>query len=282
MKYKFIQIIGFLSLFLSCDNSKQLTKIETQNISVNAELASNAAVDAYMEPYKTHVESAMNTVISYAPKTHSKKNGQYNTALGNMMADAVMELSNPVFKSRTGKNLDMVLLNHGGIRSILSKGDVTNKTAFGIMPFENSVVVTALKGSVVLELASYLKDFGKAHPISGLEIVLNADLTFQSILINGQEIEPSKTYYVATNDYLYKGGDRMDFFKKSDTLYDLNYKIRNVLIDYFTKYDTINPTKDQRFIPAHPGLLLLPKPNRQVPTSRTQKWLVYYVALSTK
>ena len=214
MKYKFIQIIGFLSLFLSCDNSKQLTKIETQNISVNAELASNAAVDAYMEPYKTHVESAMNTVISYAPKTHSKKNGQYNTALGNMMADAVMELSNPVFKSRTGKNLDMVLLNHGGIRSILSKGDVTNKTAFGIMPFENSVVVTALKGSVVLELASYLKDFGKAHPISGLEIVLNADLTFQSILINGQEIEPSKTYYVATNDYLYKGGDRMDFFKK--------------------------------------------------------------------
>ena len=86
MKYKFIQIIGFLSLFLSCDNSKQLTKIETQNISVNAELASNAAVDAYMEPYKTHVESAMNTVISYAPKTHSKKNGQYNTALGNMMA----------------------------------------------------------------------------------------------------------------------------------------------------------------------------------------------------
>jgi len=248
MKYKFIQIIGFLSLFLSCDNSKQLTKIETQNISVNAELASNAAVDAYMEPYKTHVESAMNTVISYAPKTHSKKNGQYNTALGNMMADAVMELSNPVFKSRTGENFDMVLLNHGGIRSILSKGDVTNKTAFGIMPFENSVVVTALKGSVVLELASYLKDFGKAHPISGLEIVLNADLTFQSILINGQEIEPSKTYYVATNDYLYKGGDRMDFFKKSDTLYDLNYKIRNVLIDYFTKYDTINPTKDQRFI----------------------------------
>ena len=130
-----------------------------------------------MEPYKTHVESAMNTVISYAPKTHSKKNGQYNTALGNMMADAVMELSNPVFKSRTGKNLDMVLLNHGGIRSILSKGDVTNKTAFGIMPFENSVVVTALKGSVVLELASYLKDFGKAHPISGHFTFASSPLT---------------------------------------------------------------------------------------------------------
>ena len=40
----------------------------------------------------------------------------------------------------------------------------------------------------------------------------------------------------------------MDFFKKSDTLYDLNYKIRNVLLDYFSKNDTLNPTIDQRFI----------------------------------
>ena len=63
-----------------------------------------------------------------------------------------------------------------------------------------------------------------------------------------QRIELEKTYYVATNDYLFKGGDRMDFFKKSDTLYDLNYKIRNVLLDYFSKNDTLNPTIDQRFI----------------------------------
>jgi hypothetical protein len=57
-----------------------------------------------------------------------------------------------------------------------------------------------------------------------------------------------KTYPVATNDYLYKGGDQMYFLKKSDTLYDLNYKIRTVLIDYFKTYDTLSPTKDQRFI----------------------------------
>jgi hypothetical protein len=40
----------------------------------------------------------------------------------------------------------------------------------------------------------------------------------------------------------------MYFLKKSDTLYDLNYKIRTVLIDYFKTYDTLSPTKDQRFI----------------------------------
>jgi len=246
--YKYIQIIGIISLFLSCDHSKKLTTSEGENISISEDLKSNQAIEAVIAPYKVNLDKSMNEVLSYAVDTYSKSDGDYNTAIGNLMADAVFELSNPIFKSRTGNELDMVLLNHGGIRSILPKGDVTHKTAFSIMPFENSVVVTALKGSVVLELVSYLKDFGKAHPISGLKLVLNADHSFQSILMNGQKIEPSKTYYVATNDYLYNGGDRMDFFKKSDTLYDLNYKIRNVLIDYFTKYDTLNPTSDQRYI----------------------------------
>jgi 2',3'-cyclic-nucleotide 2'-phosphodiesterase (5'-nucleotidase family) len=108
--------------------------------------------------------------------------------------------------------------------------------------------VVALKGSVFMEMTAYLKAFKRAHPISGLELVLNADNSYQKIRVNGKAIDPTKTYYVATNDYLYNGGDRMYFLKKSDTLYDLNYKIRNVLIDYFTKYDTLNPKKDQRFI----------------------------------
>ena len=190
----------------------------------------------------------MNEVLSFSVDTYSKNNGDYNTAVGNMMADAVFELTSPLFRNRTGKNIDMVLLNHGGIRADLPKGNITTKTAYSLMPFENSVVVTALKGSVILEMTNYLRSFKKAHPISGLELVLNADNSYRKILVGGKSVESEKTYYVATNDYLYKGGDRMDFFKKSDTLYDLNYKIRNVLLDYFSKNDTLSPTIDQRFI----------------------------------
>ena len=82
------------------------------------------------------------------------------------------------------------------------------------MPFENSVVVVPLKGSVIMEMTTYLKAFKKAHPISGLELVLNANNSYRKILVGGKIVEPSKTYYVATNDYLYKGGDRMNFLKK--------------------------------------------------------------------
>ena len=248
MKYKYVQIIGILSLFLSCDNSKQLVNTKGENISISIEMPSDKSIEAVIEPYKINLDKSMNEVLSYAVDTYSKSDGDYNTAIGNLMADAVFELSAPILKSRTGYDLDIVLLNHGGIRSILPKGEVTTKSAYSLMSFENSVVVVPLKGSAIMEMTTYLKAFKRAHPISGVELVLNADNSFRKILVGGKAVDPEKTYYVATNDYLYNGGDRMDFLKKSDTLYDMNYKIRNVLIDYFTKYDTLNPKKDLRFI----------------------------------
>ena len=246
--YKCVQIIGIISLFLSCENSKQLVYSKGENISISKEMPYDKTIEAVIDPYKIKLDKSMNEVLSYAVGSYSKSDGNYNTAIGNLMADAVFEFSDPILKSRTGKDLDIVLLNHGGIRSILPKGDVTTKSAYSLMPFENSVVVLTLKGSVIMEMTNYLKESNVAHPISGLELVLNADNSYRNILIGGKPVVLEKTYYVATNDYLYNGGDRMDFLKKSDTLYDMNYKIRNILIDYFTKYDTLSPKKDLRFI----------------------------------
>ena len=77
---------------------------------------------------------------------------------------------------------------------------------------------------------------------------MDKDFNLKSANINGQSIEDNKIYYVATNDYLYNGGDRMDFFQTNDSLYVLDYKLRNLLIDNFKKIDTIKPIIDDRFI----------------------------------
>ena len=245
---KLVKIIMIISLILSCNNSRILVNTDGKNISINREIEPVNQVEDIINPYKLNLDKTINKVLSFSVDNYSKNDGDYNTAIGNLMADAVLELTNPVFKNKTEKNIDMVLLNHGGIRSILPKGKVTTKTAYKLMPFENSVVVTALKGSVVFEMINYLKISNKAHPISGLELVINADDSYKKIQIGGKAVDSEKLYYIATSDYLYKGGDQMEFFKKSDTLYKLNYKIRNVLLDYFSIHDTLNPEADQRFI----------------------------------
>lgn len=248
MKLKYLFIYFGVIVFFACNQEKYLYKIEGKQITITDSLETNAEIEAFIKPFREHVSKDLDSVLCYAVDTYSKNDGKLNTAIGNLMADAVYEESNPIFKKRTGFDIDLVLLNHGGIRSIITEGNVTTKTAFEIMPFENSVVVVKLKGQQVQELIDYLKNAKRAHPISGLKLVLDKNYNIVSATVKGEPFDLNKSYFVATNDYLYEGGSNMDFFKTNDSLYDLNYKIRNVLIDYFTKKDTLSPVIDDRFI----------------------------------
>ena len=97
-------------------------------------------------------------------------------------------------------------------------------------------------------MINYLQKAKRAHPISGIKIKLNSDFELLEAKVQDKPIDDNKTYYVATNDYLYNGGDNMSFFRQGDSLHILDYKIRNVLIDYFKKVDTLDLHADDRFI----------------------------------
>ncbi|MBR9757100.1 MAG: hypothetical protein GYB39_03390 [Algicola sp.] len=249
MKLTHLTFLFLLTTILGCkQENKQLTRIEGKLLPITDSLELNKTIDSVIAPYRTHVNKDLDSVLAYAMDTYSKSDGELNTAIGNLFADAIFEQANPIFKSRTSKDIDIVLVNHGGIRAIISKGNVTKRTAYSIMPFENSLVVAALNGKQVKQLVDYLVRAKRAHPIFGLKLTVDADYSLKEALVNNQPIDTTKTYYVATNDYLYNGGDHMTFFKPNDSLYVLDYKIRNVLLDYFYKKDTINPSIDDRFI----------------------------------
>lgn len=249
MNFKSLIFIFSIAFLFNCKQEPQhLTRIEGKQISISDSLTTDLEIETFIKPYREHVNNELDSVLAYSVDTYSKSDGQLNTAIGNLFADVIFEQANPVFKQRTGQDIDMVLVNHGGIRAIISKGDITTRTAYEIMPFENSIVVVALKGTSIKKLISYLQDAKRAHPISKLKIVVDQDFNLKEASINSKPIDTLKTYYVATNDYLYNGGDSMTFFQPNDSLYILNYKIRNAFLDYFTKVDTINPVIDDRFI----------------------------------
>ena len=247
MQNKSFVLLAIICFFFSCKQEHHLSKIEGKQIPVSDSIALDTEIDDFIKPFRDNLEKDMSKVLSYAPKTYHKKDGNLNTAIGNLMAHIVLEEGNPIFNKRTGKNIDMVLLNHGGIRAAINKGNITTETAYQVMPFENSIVVVALKGQQIDSLVYYLSKAKKAHPIEGLKLTLDKNYNIVEALINKEKIDSNKTYYVATNDYLYNGGDNMKFFKTNDTVYTLDYKIRNAMIDYFKKVDTINPKLDDRF-----------------------------------
>lgn len=248
MNYRPLFFVLFILAFSACKSKNHLHKIEGKQINVSDSITADQRIEAFIKPYRERVEKDLDSVLGYSVETLSKSDGEYNTAIGNMLADAVYAEVNPVFQKRTGKTIDFVLLNHGGIRAIISKGNITTRTAFEVMPFENSIFVAELKGPQIKELIDYLVFEKRAHPISQLKIVLNADGSLKEAISNGKPLDHTQNYFVATNDYLLSGGDRMNFFKANDSVYDLNYKVRNVLLDYFKKIDTLRPRIDDRFI----------------------------------
>jgi 2',3'-cyclic-nucleotide 2'-phosphodiesterase (5'-nucleotidase family) len=243
----FISVIGGL-LVCSCQKDFKISSVENKRLEIDGDIEASKEIDDFVKPYTRHVDSSLGAVLCYSAKTLSKKDGELNTALGNMMADAVYVQANPVFKQRFDREIDFVLLNHGGIRSVIVKGPVTARTAYEVMPFENEVVVVGLKGTTVKQLINYLQQSKRAHPVSRqLKISLDANYDLVQVLINDQAIEDNVIYYVATSDYLFNGGDKMSFFQDNVFHTELDYKIRNVLLDYFAEKDTLRPIADNRF-----------------------------------
>ncbi|MFJ6464124.1 bifunctional metallophosphatase/5'-nucleotidase [Streptomyces sp. NPDC091387] len=154
-------------------------------------------------------------------------NGRGSTApekpLGNLIADAQLEGLAPADKG----GAVVAFMNPGGIRSDLvykasgSEGDgvVTYGESFTVQPFTNMMNVLDLTGAqLVSALQQQVSGANQASPkilqvSKGLTYTLDmtksgADrVVAGTIRLNGEAIDPAKTYRVAMNEFLAGGGD---------------------------------------------------------------------------
>jgi len=244
-----IVVFGVLNIFfISCkENNIALKKIKGEQIKINEELSSDSLYLSVIEPYKNELDHKINRVLSYNSRTLSRNESDLESSLGNLYADICFKKADSIFNSKTGKSIDFALFNHGGIRTIIPKGNITVKSIFKLMPFENKLVITKLTGLQTQNLFSYLEERKKAHPISQLRLELKND-TLSKILIQNKAFDPTKEYYVLTHDYLQSGGDNMVFFKDPISLFNTEYKVRDAIIDYLSNVDTLRAKLDGRFI----------------------------------
>jgi 2',3'-cyclic-nucleotide 2'-phosphodiesterase / 3'-nucleotidase / 5'-nucleotidase len=123
--------------------------------------------------------------------------------LGNWNADVI----------RQKANADVAFQNNGGIRTDISKGDITTGTIYYLMPFDNEICtldMTKAQIKVVLEQA--VADGGKGIQLSGLKVKYDSGRKSMDRVIdikraNGNEISDTEKLKVATNDFMMTGGD---------------------------------------------------------------------------
>jgi len=246
---KKIWILFFFSfLIIACkNNSHEVSKINAKQLKIGNEVKQDSSIIQLFTPYKKKMTNEITKSLSFSPKILERTDGNLQSTLGNLVADLSYEKANELFKNKTGKTVDFSMSNYGGIRAAIMKGDVTVSNAFELMPFDNTLVVVELNYDKIKALFNYFVAKKRAHPLSkNIQLTIKNDS--YNVLINGKAIKKDRTYFIATSNYLQKGGDGMIFFSEPESLFDSNFLIRDAIVDYFESKDTLSANLDNRVI----------------------------------
>lgn len=232
MKLINLYIVVILSGLVSC-STLYIKDSQHEVVSVQGDEAGLNSVDSLVLPYKTELEKEMTVVIA---KTESDLIAERPCGtLNNWAADAVLQsqirnarLSAPTF----------CLLNKGGLRNTINKGDVTLGDLYKVMPFDNEIVWVELPVSVLKDIESYLIASG-GEPIAGAKMI-NGKLQ-----VDGVDDKTEKVW-VITSDYLMNGGDRMDFFQKKISSSFTGVLLRDALIDEAKRQEVLVVNTENR------------------------------------
>ncbi len=241
---KTLLIVFFLFLISSCQTTQDATKhslSETEFLSqkVDSSLVDDETISQFIAPYVENLQQEMGRIITTAEGSFER--GQPEGALGNLIAD----LTRSRASSEMRENVDIAVLNNGGLRIPLPMGDISVGMVYELMPFDNIIAVLELNGEQILQMANELAACG-GEPISGMRMRIH-DGKAADVLIGSREVQPDRIYTVATNNWMADGGGCVPTLWNPLSRNDLPVLIRDAIIDHFYSREKIQPRIDNRF-----------------------------------
>ena len=194
----------------------------------------------FISPYRDSLDMKMSDVLGRAE--HDLPRFRPESPLGNFVSDVLREVGAQYY----GRPMDIGLMNVGGLRNDLYAGDIKLGDIYRIFPFENTLTVLELKGKYVEEMIHQIE--GKhLEALSGMNVTLNITYsqndngntqevcTASNILVGGQPIDPERTYYIGTIDYLAEGNDGLVALTKASKNSNSGILLRDVMVEYVKK-----------------------------------------------
>ena len=229
-----------LVLFTACHRPLHVSKTTGEILLVDSTY--NAVQDTqYLQslaPIKADLEAQLGASIGYAPE--ALRVYQPECPLLNWASDALFEMA----KQLCPKQVDMAIVNIGGMRCNWGAGNITFRHVFELMPFDNELVVLTLQGKDILELCEIFAQSG-GQGVAGLHMKAEKGIV-KSAKIEGKEIVPEAYYTVATSDYLSQGTDGMTPLKNHIQLWKSDKKIRDLYIEYIQQVKIVQSIVDGR------------------------------------
>lgn len=201
--------------------------------------APDAEIEALLAPYVEKANETLKEVVMVtgAEFEFGDRLSRYKEiALGDLTSDAQVW-----YVRQNGLQADFALTNGGNVRAPLPAGDVTRENIMDVLPFENYLYVVTLSGADVIELFNFIGSisqgagaFAQVSKEARYTITYGADGTgtVSDVTINGEPIDPNRTYKIVTNDYLAGGGDGYEVLTRSTDTFNTSRLLSDVVIDY--------------------------------------------------
>lgn len=230
---------------------------------ISGGMEADPETEAYINDINTEFEGILNEVVAETdvalvvndPATADQEEPvrlvrTSETNLGDLCADA--------YRAVTGA--DIGFCNGGGIRADIAAGDITYSDIISVQPFGNEICMVEATGQQILDalemgVMDLPAESGGFQQVSGISfeihtyldssVQLDADGMFQSVdgeyrvqnvKINGEDLDPEKTYTVASHNYMLKnGGDGFNMFQNCNMPLEDIMLDNQALIQYITE-----------------------------------------------
>ena len=218
----YLNTVGLIDLNCTMDEDGSV-HVDYKKTSVDYEAAQNypkdASVTAVLDSIKAENETVLNRVIGTSPVEldgvwEHIRIGQTN--LGNVITDAYL----------LATGADIAFENAGGIRASIAAGTVTYGDVINVSPYGNYVVTKKLTGAQIKEMLetsliirencivandsgewdAWPNDSGSYLQVGGITVRFDpaqpAGARVLSVQKDGQDLDDTKEYTVAVNNYL--------------------------------------------------------------------------------
>ncbi|EPZ5494197.1 TPA: bifunctional UDP-sugar hydrolase/5'-nucleotidase [Citrobacter freundii] len=176
---------------------------KSEHVLYTPEIAENAQMLSLLSPFQNKGKAQLDVKIGAVNdrlEGDRSKVRFVQTNMGHLILAAQM--------ARTGA--DFGVMSGGGIRDSIEGGDITYKSVLKVQPFGNVVVYADMNGKDVtdyLTAVAQMKPDSGAYPQFANVSFVAKDGKLNDLKINGEPVDPAKTYRMATLSFNATGGD---------------------------------------------------------------------------